>query len=369
MEKILFISNHAGFSKFNKPYIDFLAKNGIKVYNASPGIEVIMNCVQIDIPVSRNPLSFRNFVSFCKLIKLIRNENILNVHCHTPTGGLIGRFLKLAKPQIKVIYTSHGFHFFKGAPFYYWVTFFLVELLLAPLTHAIITINNEDYQISKRFFNKRTYKINGIGIDLNRFKPNSESKKSGRAKLDINDELFVLIYTAQFISRKNHLFLLNAFSKYHQINKNSMLLLLGDGPLEANLKLLVDNLKLSNNVKFLGYQKNIEYFYQLSDVAISVSKQEGLGMNLVEGLASGLTIVASNIRGHKDVISQSPGNYLFDLDENCFIETLCKINPKTLGDDNQIMRNLNSANKFNIQLSLNEMGKVYSKEFNFQFSD
>jgi glycosyltransferase EpsD len=217
MEKVLFISNHAGFSKFNKPYINYLANNGVKVFNASPGSEDVMNCVQIDIDVSRNPISLLNLKAFCKLLKLVRNENILNVNCHTPSGGLIGRFLKLLKPQLKVIYTTHGFHFYKGAPFHYWIFYFLVELLLAPLTQAIITINNEDYNISKRFFKRKTYKINGVGIDLNRFKPSSDVKKSGRAILNINDKQFVLIYTAQFISRKNHIFLLNAFYKYIQI--------------------------------------------------------------------------------------------------------------------------------------------------------
>lgn len=368
MKNILFISNHAGFSKFNQPYIDLLASKGIKVYNASPGIEISANCIQIDVPIKRNPLGISNFVTLYSLIKKIKDENILYVHCHTPSGGLIGRLLKLFIPSLKVIYTAHGFHFYKGAPVINWIIYFVIEWLLAPLTQAIITINEEDYQLSKKHLKGNSYKINGVGINLDRFTPNEIVRESGRQEMKINENSIVFIYAAQFIDRKNHELLINTFSKYHNTNSKSILLLLGNGPLEVKQKQLVDHLNMTENIRFLGYQKNIEYYYQLSDIAISVSKQEGLPMNLVESLATGLTILASDIRGHRDIIHQSPGNYLFQLNEKSLLDSLLSIDISTVGDVNLINQNINSAKKFALHSSLSQMKEIYSTEFNLNLS-
>ena len=369
MEKILFISNHAGFSKFNKAYIDFLSRNGIKVYNASPGIEVMADCTQIDVPINRNPLHFGNISALIILARRIKSENILNVHCHTPSGGLVGRLLKLFIPNLNVIYTAHGFHFYKGAPFLYWLTFFVIELLLSPLTKAIITINNEDYNLSRKLLKRNTYKINGVGVNLDRFKPDEIARKKGREELGIKENSLVLIYVAQFIDRKNHDFLLKAFSEYLRINPNSILLLLGNGPLENRQLQLAEELNIAKYIRFLGYRKNVEYYYQLSDIAISVSKQEGLPMNLVEGLSTGLTIIASDVRGHRDIILQSSGNLLFKLNYKSFLEAILSMNIKTVNNIERKKQNIESAKKFNIHSSLDAMKKIYSKEFKFNFQE
>ena len=364
MDKVLFLSNHSGFSKFNKPYFDFLSKKGVKVYNAAPGIEVIADCVQIDVPISRNPLSLYNLLALFILIRRIKEENIINIHCHTPSGGVIGRLLKIFIPNLKVIYTSHGFHFYKGAPFRYWLIYFVIEFLLAPLTKAIITINDEDYHRSKKLLKRNTYKINGVGIDLTRFKPDDVVKKLGREKLKICEKSLVFIYTAQFIDRKNHIFLLKSFSKYVKTNPNAILLLLGSGPGEQRQKKLANDLNISKHIRFLGYKKNIEYYYQLSDIAVTVSKQEGLPMNVVESLATGLIVLASDSRGHRDIIKQSPGNHLFSLNDDSFFESLLKIDDKVINDLKQKRQNVKSAIKFDIDSSLGQMKNIYVREFN-----
>lgn len=110
--KVLFVSNHAGFSKFNAPYVDLLYRNGIEVIDAAPGNEVPLNAVHVDIPVARNPLSWGNLWAYVLLGRVVREENITHVHCHTPVGGLLGRLLKLVRPRLQVMYTAHGFHFF-----------------------------------------------------------------------------------------------------------------------------------------------------------------------------------------------------------------------------------------------------------------
>lgn len=366
-QKVLFISNHAGFSKFNIAYLNLLLNNDIKTFNASPGIESEFNGTQINIPISRSPMSFKNIKAFIILLKAIKIHKIENIHCHTPTGGFLGRVLKIFNPNLKIIYTAHGYHFFKGASLSYWFVFFPVEYILSFLTDAIVVINREDYLITKSKFKCKTYMINGVGLDLNKF---NLTERAAKLKLIDQQELkdkLIFIYAGQFIKRKNHLFLLKAFKEYlSKINTNAHLLLAGDGPELNTIQKKSKDLDLESNITFLGYQRNIEDYYKISDVVISVSKQEGFGMNLVEGLGCGLTMMASNVRGHRDIFLQTSGHHMFDLNEESIYDTFKNLNPRTLKDPETKRMNRTQAEIFGIENSVNKMKEVYNQEFNLE---
>lgn len=360
-KKILFISNHAGFSKFNAPYMEDLHKQGNIVDNASPGIETGYYDQHFDVPISRSPLAFSNILSLLKLIKICRKERYDLIHCHTPVGGVIGRLLKIFFAKTKVIYTAHGFHFFKGAKWYTWLIYFPIEYVLSYLTDCIVTINDEDYKYAKESFKAgRVFKINGIGVNLSRFKPDENIYTDMRSTLNFTKNDFVIIYAAQMIERKNHRFLLEAFSKFSHL-ESSKLILIGDGILMSELKDFVSKKGIENHVKFTGYVTNVEDYYKCSDLLVSASKQEGFGLNLVEGLACGLKYLASDVRGHRDIHALSEQNYLFDLDdENDFLtklETLYsseKASSKISG-----LQNVSSAKKFEVKNSVDAMRSVY----------
>jgi glycosyltransferase EpsD len=92
MNKVLFLSNHAGFSKFNAPYMKWFKEQRWTVDNISPGIE-IEDYVdeQIDVAITRNPLSIKNFIAYKTIKKKIQENGYDIIHCHTPVGGLLGR--------------------------------------------------------------------------------------------------------------------------------------------------------------------------------------------------------------------------------------------------------------------------------------
>lgn len=117
------------------------------------------------------------------------------------------------KGWLKVLYTAHGFYFFKGAPLFYWLIYYPIEKLLARFTDGLITINNEDYKRAKKFNLKNSviYKINGIGINNHKFIPLSDEEKNiARKNLGYSSNQFILIYAAEFIHRKNHRFIIDA---------------------------------------------------------------------------------------------------------------------------------------------------------------
>jgi glycosyltransferase EpsD len=362
-KKILFISNHAGFSKFNAPYMQDLHEDGVVVHNASPGIETGYYDKHIDVPMTRTPFSLSNIVSLFKLIKTCNQEKYDLIHCHTPVGGILGRILKIFSPKLKVIYTAHGFHFFKGAGLHMWLFYFPVEYVLSYLTDCIVTINEEDYIFAKEKLKAGDVrKINGVGVDLERFKPNNNAHSKMRTDLNYKEDDFVVIYAAQMIERKNHKFLIEAFSRFSS-SDSIKLLLVGDGPLISELKALVSIHGLEAQVKFTGYVSNVEDYYKCSDLLVSVSKQEGFGLNLVEGLASGLTYLASDVRGHRDIHSFSDANLLFDLkDSNDFLLKLEKLY-RSNGQSSERLKldNINSAKVFEVHNSVGIMKVVYKK--------
>jgi glycosyltransferase EpsD len=155
MQKILFISNTANFSKFNRPFMRWFKQQGWQVDYVSAGEEVIHDCDnQYTICIARNPFNLKNLKAYKELKSILINDYDI-IHCHTPTGGVLAR-LAARKNRVKVIYTAHGFHFYKGAPLLNWVIYYPVEKLLLKYTDCLITINHEDYYFAKKKFKMQT---------------------------------------------------------------------------------------------------------------------------------------------------------------------------------------------------------------------
>lgn len=155
--KVLFLSNTANFSKFNLPYMRWFHGQGWQVDYASAGEENVPDCdSQYKISIARSPLHiFKNLRGLRELKRLLYENHYDILHCHTPMGGVLGRLAarKLWKEhKIKVIYTAHGFHFYKGAPLLNWLLYYPMEKWLSRCTDVIVTINEEDYERAKKSF-------------------------------------------------------------------------------------------------------------------------------------------------------------------------------------------------------------------------
>jgi glycosyltransferase EpsD len=151
MKKILFVSNTANFSKFNRPFMRWFREQGWQVDYVSMGEEAIFDCDnQYTICMARNPFNLKNFKAYKELKNILTNDYDI-IHCHTPMGGCLTR-LAAKKTKTKVIYTAHGFHFFKGAPLINWLVYYPIEKYLSKYTDCLITINQEDFNIANEKF-------------------------------------------------------------------------------------------------------------------------------------------------------------------------------------------------------------------------
>lgn len=315
---------------------------------------------QIDF--KRNPFNIENIKAYKQLNELLEKEDFDLIHCNSPIGGVIGRICGNKANIKKIIYTAHGFHFYKGAPLINRVLYKGVEKYLARKTDALLTMNSEDFDNSKKFKLKNDsndfYFVNGIGIDTSRYSNAQIDIKSKRAELGFKEDDIILIAMGDLIKRKNYQDSIKAISKCD--NKNIHFCICGNGPLEDKLKNLSRKLNVENNIHFLGYRTDIDELLKMSDIFLFTTLQEGLPRSMMEAMASGLPVIVSDIRGNSDLLKNGEGGYLVEsknIDEiTKAIENLVK--DKSLRNKMK-KKNLENIKKYDINVIKDNMKDIY----------
>jgi glycosyltransferase EpsD len=370
-KNILFVANiHKHFTAFHLPYIKWFKENGYEVHVAANDGEtrVPLADKQWDICIERNPLSRRNISAYKQLKYIIEKEKFCLVTSHTAMGGVLARLAGRSARKnegLKMLYTAHGFHFFKGAPKLYWLKYYPIEKFLSRYTDAIITINQEDFDLVKSsgFKNKATFKIPGIGINTERLlRATEEEKQKFRKNSGYKKSDFILIYVAEYIPRKNHKFIIDALPELIKKIPEIKMLFAGRG---RDMELTIEYAKskgVDEYIDFLGFRKDIGNLIALSDIGISASKQEGLPMNIAELMFSGLPVVASEIRGHTDMIFQDKnGIHYPQNDKRAFIDAVAYLYEKPEKRKEMGEKAARSIQKFSLDNSLKAMVEIYKK--------
>lgn len=309
VKKVLFTATvDSHILHFHIPYLKMFKDMGYETHVATNSDEAIPYCdKKYKISFERSPFKLNNLKAIKQLKKVVEKEKFDIIHCHTPMGSVVTRLAsKHARKAYgtRVIYTAHGFHFYKGAPKINWLIFYPVEKYLSKYTDDLITINNEDYELAiKKFKAKRTHYVPGVGVDPKKFdfELSQEERHELRNSLGIEDDDIVLIYVAELIKRKNQCMAIESMKELVKENSKYKLLLVGKDSYNGKYQELVKKLNLEKSVVFAGYRKDVPKLMKMSDICISTSVQEGLPVNLIEASMCGLPIVATNCRGNRDI--------------------------------------------------------------------
>lgn len=367
MKKVLLVTHVSGFvPQFEMNNVKILQQMGYEVHYASNynnpqygndnsrlnGTGII--CHQVDF--ARSPFRiFQNIRAYRQLRRLLKKEDFDLLHCHTPVGGAIARLAAKKNKKMKVIYTVHGFHFFKGAPLKNWIIYYPIEKFLAHYTDVLITINEEDYKVAQKFKLKnhgKVRKINGVGIDSQRF-------------LEIYIDRWleqhsgsVFVSVGELNVNKNHRLVIEAL---HKISRRDFYYYIcGEGTEFENLKKLTIRYGLEKQVLFLGYQKDIRDILKKADIFIMPSYREGLSVALQEAMASGLPIIASNIRGNSELVSEGEGGWLIPSDNVNMLaqvmETACSSQLHSMGK-----YNIDKIKKYDKNEVAKSMKEIYNE--------
>lgn len=269
------------------------------------------NIVINEVNFNRNSFSKSNYFAYKEIKKFIDDNSFELIHCHTPVAAMLVRLAarNSRKNGTKVIYTAHGFHFFKGAPLKNWILFYPIERWLARYTDVLITINKEDYcRARKSFKAEKIEYIPGVGINIKKLSQVIVDKSAKRKELNVPLDAFVVLSVGELNKNKNHETIIKAIAELN--NSNTYYLICGQGVLENYLKDLIKELGVEKRVKLLGYRSDVAEIIKAVDVFAFPSYREGLSVALMEAMALGLPIVCSKIRGNTDLIENGRGGYL-----------------------------------------------------------
>lgn len=371
MKKVLFVATvvKLHIMVFHIPYLEWFKKNGYEVHVAARNDYdnkeecIIPFCDKFhDLPFERSPLRKSNLHVYRDLKNIIDANEYEIIHCHTPMGGAIGRLAARStrKKGTKVVYTAHGFHFFKGAPLVNWLAYYPVERWLSRYTDVLITINTEDYEIAKSNFNaRRVEHIPGIGIDLKKFNTTEMDRDLKRSKLGIPNDAFVILSVGELNKNKNHKIIIRAIAEIDNLDIHYVIC--GQGKLDGYLRNLNRELGIENQVHLLGFRKDIPEICKISDVFAFPSHREGLSVALMEAMANRLPVVCSNVRGNSDLIEDEKGGFLVAPgDVNGFAKYVNK-----LISDSELRSKFGKFNyekieDYSIENVLKEMEDIYS---------
>jgi len=314
-----------------------------------------------NINFKRSPISIKNLKGYFQLKKLHKQRKYEVVYCQQPVGALIGRLLG-KKFKLPVIYTAHGFHFFKGCPLVNKLVYKPVENWLSKYTNTLITINEEDFETAKKMKAKQVYKINGIGVDENKFVKESFDKASFKKSLGLEENDKVVLTISELNKNKNYITMLNTIANLVKNDNSIKFVSCGRGEWQQKITDYAKFLGIQNNCIFLGFRKDISKIIQVSDVFLHASYREGLTLSVMESMAFGLPCVVSNVRGNRDLIKDNVNGFVCEpTDDKAFAEKI-----EILFNDKDLYQkiskqNLKDVKKYMIDKVIEELDDIYNQ--------
>lgn len=323
MKKILFTAKvDSHIIHFHIPFLKMFKEKGFEVHVASEGDQVIPYVdVKYNITFGVNPFSKNTINSYKTLKKIIETNKFDIIHTHTAIASVVTRLaahkVKTEENNPRVIYTAHGFHFLKGGSTLNWLLYFPVEKIMGKFTDDLITINSDDYNLAlKHKICKKIHYVNGVGVDVDAF--------SFPTRTYEDKKVYVLTYVAELNKNKNQELLIRSLALIDTSRFDYLLRVIGPGD-QSYLKKVVSKLKIEDKVAFLGYREDIVELLKESDIAVSTSKREGLPVNLIESMASGLPIVATNCRGNNNLVVNDVNGFLVEYEIDMLEEAISKL--------------------------------------------
>ncbi|MDE6739434.1 MAG: glycosyltransferase family 4 protein [Lachnospiraceae bacterium] len=379
MKKVLIITAISGFlPQFEKNNVKLLHEAGCEIHYASNFKNPIYTFDEEDlkaqgirlhqIDIAKSPFKFgTNFRAIWQLLRIIRENDIEIIHCHNPMGGVAGRVAAgLSKRKPYVIYTAHGFHFYRGAPKKNWLLFYPVERLLARMTDILITINREDYERAKRLPLKSggaVFQIHSVGVDKERFFPKKEINEAKRRELHVPADAFHIVTAAELNKNKNQKVIIEAISTLPQ--EDIYYSICGKGQGEVFLRKLIKEKGLENRIRLLGFRTDMEEILQTADCFAFPSYREGLGVAAVEALLCNVVLVASDNRGTREYAVNGKNAFVCKADSVPeFAQAIGKLYKDKELRVKMSQNGRTSAMEFTVGEVEKTMKKVYDKALN-----
>lgn len=372
MNKFLIVAHYSRFLvQFELNDVKLLQGMGYEVHYATnfEHEDMYADAVQVirehgvilhQVDFVRSPYNISaNIKAYKQLKHLMQTEMFAGVHCHTPMAGALARLAANAAHTAPVLYTAHGFHFYKGCPLKNRLIYQTAETFLARYTDAQITINREDFAAAQKFpLRGKAYYVPGIGVDVKKISSVQVDRATKRAELGIPQDAFVFISVGELNENKNHSTVIRALARTDI--PNSYYLICGEGKLKQQHFELAQKLGISEKVKLLGFRTDVSEILRACDCFVFPSFREGLSVSLMEAMAAGLPCIASRIRGNVDLLEES--RYLFEPADESALCQLLKDAANGVQTEQECARNREMLKRYDIENVSRCMTEIYREQ-------
>ena len=364
-KKVLYVASTFGhLASFHQPYLKWFADQGYMVHAAAGGEACELAGVSryIQLPFEKSMFSTSNLKAVGKLKRLLQEEQYMLVSLHTSLAAFFTRLavMMMGKKRPIVMNTVHGYLFDQDSPRPKRSILLQAERMTASATDWLLTMNQQDEVIANRYqLGTTIMPTNGMGVDLERFhRPTEEERIKLREKLGIRPYETALVYAAEFSDRKNQMMLIKAMQK---LPRSVVLLLPGKGANLEQCRKLATELGEGTRIRFPGFVRDMETYYQAADICVSASRSEGLPFNIMEAMACGLPAVASDVKGHQDLIRNGENGFLYPYNN---VESYVDAILRMMGD--QVRRKMGnmaseSVGVYDIKKVFPELTEIYKE--------
>ncbi|MCK4338869.1 MAG: glycosyltransferase family 4 protein [Candidatus Cloacimonetes bacterium] len=306
------------------------------------------------IPELKRRINIKDIIVFFKFYHICRKGKFNIVHTHSSKTGFLGRIAGKLSGCKNVIHTVHGFPFNQFQPKIIQLFYLAMEWIAAKFCDKIVFVNNSEREmaIKKKLVpsNKAITIYNGIKIPRIKRKKRFEEFKNN----------FIIGSVSRFSKQKNIINLISVAISVCQKNKNIKFVFIGEGELFSVCHKMVKTVNLQNQILLKGWQLNVIEWLQNFDVFVLYSKWEGLSIAILEAMSVGLPIVASDIKGNNELVSDENGILvsIFDIDK--LVDILINLSHKRndlirLGKNSQKIL----KEKFSLEKFVKSYGKIY----------
>jgi glycosyltransferase involved in cell wall biosynthesis len=309
---------------FLLPYARHYRERGWRVDAATYQAPDCEACVEAfdhvhHVPWTRNPLDPVNMLRAPAVVRgLVREHGYDLVHSHDPIASFVTRYALRGlrrRSGLKVVYTAHGFYFYPGAPRARNLAFGTLERIASLWTDYLVVMNREDLEAARRFplAADRVMTMPGIGVDLSHYDParvSPEEVAAVRAELGLRPEQRMLLMAAEFTRRKRHADVVEALARCGR--EQVVLACAGRGALMDDVREQAERLGVSERVLYLGYRQDLPVLLRASFALVLPSDLEGLPRSVMEAACLERPVLASRIRGTRELVSDQTG-VLFEV--------------------------------------------------------
>ncbi len=276
-----------------------------------------------DLDMERT-LSLSNLIGgFRSILALLSRKKFDIVHFHTPLASFVGRFAARMSGTPNIFCTAHGFYFHDRMPWQKRMFFELAEIAAGHgATDFLFCQSTEDadWALARRFLSPSRILHIGNGVDVRRFRPDISLSSTVRKELGLEPEATVITFMGRLVLEKGILDLGKAFTGIAGNCPGAVLLVAGDSKTAADrdsstsgkLRQMITMNSMENRIRLIGFRNDPERILAASDIFVLPSYREGLPRSICEAMACGLPVIASNIRGCREEVTDGINGILFE---------------------------------------------------------